>query len=70
MSAIPLFLLLSFFTVTVYLSVTSDLAGVWRQLRLKERILRAFLLIVSSLVVLSYVLNVSIMTAHALPGAK
>jgi hypothetical protein len=70
MSAIPLFLLLSFFTVTVYLSVTSDLAGVWRQLRLKERILRAFLLIVSSLVVLSYVLNVSIMPGHALPGAK
>jgi hypothetical protein len=70
MSTIPLFLLLSVFTVTVYLSATSDLAGVWRQLPLKERILCAFLLIVSSLVVLSYVLSVSVAAGHALPGAK
>jgi hypothetical protein len=65
MSAIPFFLLLGFFTVTVYLSATSDLPTAWRQLPLKERILCAFLLILSSLVVLSYVLNASIM-----PGAK
>jgi hypothetical protein len=70
MSAVPLFLLLGFFTVTVYLSATSDLSAVWRQLPLKERLLCAFLLIVSSLIVLSYVLNVSALPGHALPGAK
>ncbi|MGH7825526.1 MAG: hypothetical protein ACREQ7_10190 [Candidatus Binatia bacterium] len=69
-STILVFLLLSCFTATVYLSATLDAPGMWRQLPLREKVLCAFLLIVSSLILFSYVFNISSIQGHALLSAR
>ncbi len=62
MSASLLVMILTLFTVAVYLSTSVPVIGIWRRLTLKDKILCAFLLILSALIVIDYVYSNSSMT--------
>ncbi|HWO42950.1 MAG TPA: hypothetical protein VNO43_14210 [Candidatus Eisenbacteria bacterium] len=69
-SAIATLLLLGLFSATVCVAAGIDVPGMWRQLPLRERVLCAFLLIVSSMIVFGYIFNVSSFQTHAFLRAQ
>ncbi len=62
MSESLLVMMLALFTIAVYLSTSVPVIGIWRRLTLKDKILCAFLLILSALVVIDYVYSNSFLT--------
>ncbi len=62
MSESLVIVMLALFTITVCLSTSAPVVGIWRQLSLKDKILCAFLLILSALIVLDYVYSNSFLT--------
>ncbi len=54
--------MVALFMIAVYLSAGAPVTGIWRQLTLKDKILCAFLLILSALIVIDCVYSNSFLT--------